>query len=132
MSAKIEILEVEPNGELVQSVINLGNGPAKRTLGFLPDQGFLDRARKGTLLAALSDDQLLGYVLYDLPGHQVKIVHLCVAPEAQRSGIARRLIEDVSQKHEDRQRIVLSCRYDYEATAVWEALEFRPQGSWSK
>jgi ribosomal protein S18 acetylase RimI-like enzyme len=129
MGTQTEILEVEPTGDLVRSVITLGNGPAKRTLGFLPDQGFLDRARKGTLLAAVVDDQLLGYVLYDLPGHDVKIVHLCVSPDARQKGIARRLIEEVAKRHAGRHRIVLSCRYDYEATAVWEALGFRPQGS---
>jgi hypothetical protein len=79
-----EIVEVEPGGDLVRSVIALGNGPAKRTLGFLPDQGFLDRARKGTLLAAASDGQLLGYVLYDLPGHEVKIVHSLPPSDATR------------------------------------------------
>ena len=106
-----------------------GTDRRKRTLGFLPDQGFLDRARKGTLLAAIVADQLLGYVLYDLPGHDVKIVHLCVSPHARQKGIARRLIEEVAERHTGRHRIVLSCRYDYEATAVWEALGFRPQGS---
>jgi ribosomal protein S18 acetylase RimI-like enzyme len=127
--AQIEIVEVEETTELARSVIELGNGPAKRTLGFLPNQGFLDRARRGTLLAAVANSELLGYVLYDLPGYVVKIVHLCVANKARRRGVARKLIDEVAERHSDRQRIVLSCRYDYEATAVWEALEFRPQGS---
>ena len=128
MGAETKILEVEPGSELLRSVIGLGNGPAKRTLGLLPDQAFSDRARRGTLLAAAVDHEVLGYVLYDLPRHEVKLVHLCVAPHAQGQGIARQLVEEVSKRHRDRQRIALSCRYDYEATAVWEALEFRPQG----
>lgn len=129
MAADVEIFEVEPEGELARAVIQLGNGPAKRTLGLLPDQAFSDRARRGTLLAAATDGEVLGYVLYDLPRQEVKIVHLCVAPHAQGRGVARQLIEEVSRRHQDRQRIALSCRYDYEATAVWEALEFRPQGT---
>jgi GNAT superfamily N-acetyltransferase len=128
MGAETEIIEVEPTGDLVDAVIRLGNGPAKQTLGFLPDQGFLDRARKGTLVAAVEGDQLLGYLLYDLPRQEVKIVHLCVTPHAQGKGIARRLIEEISKKHANRQRILLWCRDDYaDATAVWKALDFRPE-----
>jgi ribosomal protein S18 acetylase RimI-like enzyme len=129
MRSETEIVEVEPGGPLIRPVINLGNGPAKRTLGFLPDQGFMDRARKGTLLAATCAGELSGYVLFDLPMNQVKIVHLCVAESARRQGVARKLIDEISARHSARQRIVLACRYDYEATAVWEALDFRPQGS---
>jgi ribosomal protein S18 acetylase RimI-like enzyme/predicted nucleic acid-binding protein len=127
---EIKIIEVESTGDLVDEVIRLGNGPAKRTLGFLPDQGFLDRARKGTLLAAVEGNQPLGYLLYDLPRQEVKIVHLCVAPYAQGKGIARQLVEEIAKKHADRQRIVLWCRDDYaDATAVWRALDFRPEFS---
>lgn len=128
-SPTTEIVEVPPNGHLLRLVIALGNGPAKRTLGFLPDQGFLDRALRGTLLAAVSGEDLEGYVLYDLRGYEVKIVHLCVADHARRRGIARRLIEEVCARHADRRRVLLSCRYDYEATAVWESFGFRPQAT---
>jgi ribosomal protein S18 acetylase RimI-like enzyme/predicted nucleic acid-binding protein len=130
MSTKPEICEVEPDGRLLDDVIRLGNGPAKRTLGLLPDQGFADRARKGTLLAALIDGELVGYVLYDLPRNEAKIVHLCVAPAGQRRGIARSLVDEVASRHSDRQRLVLWCRDDYDAaTAVWKALGFLPLGS---
>ncbi len=120
---------MEPSGRLLAEVIRLGNGPAKRTLGLLPDQGFADRARKGTLLAALKDGELIGYLLYDLPRNEVKIVHLCVAPAGQRHGVARSLVDAVASRHSDRQRLALWCRDDYEAAAVWEALGFLPLGS---
>jgi hypothetical protein len=55
----------------------------KRWLGFLPDAGFADRASTGTLLAATQQDRVLAYVLYDLPGDWVKVVHLCVDPAAR-------------------------------------------------
>jgi GNAT superfamily N-acetyltransferase len=124
-----EIVEVDEAGDLIRAVIDLANGPAKRTLGFLPDEGFRDRARKGTLLALVVGDRLLGYALYDLKPYEVKIVHVCVADSARRGGVARRLIEEVVARHADCRRIVLSCRHDYEATRVWEALGFRPQAS---
>jgi ribosomal protein S18 acetylase RimI-like enzyme len=124
-----EILEVEPTEELLRQVIDLGNGPAKQKLGFLPDQGFLDRARKGTLLAAKQSDRLSGYVLYDLPRRNITIRHLCVSPDARGQGIARRLTEAVAARHKDRQRIDLWCRDDYGLAGMWKALGFRPQGS---
>ncbi|HET9591967.1 MAG TPA: GNAT family N-acetyltransferase [Solirubrobacterales bacterium] len=129
MSHAVEILEVESEGDLLRRVIELGNGPAKQRLGFLPDEGFFDRARRGTLLGAVQGDRLLGYVLYDLPRRNITIRHLCVAPEARSLGIARRLIESVASRHQHRQRIDLWCRDDYKLAGMWKALGFRPQGS---
>lgn len=129
VSRDVEILEVDPAGDLLRRVIDLGNGPAKQRLGFLPDQGFSDRARKGTLVAATQGESLLGYVLYDLPRRDITIRHLCVAPSAQGQGVARKLIEAVASRHEHRQRIDLWCRDDYELSGMWKSLGFRPQGS---
>jgi ribosomal protein S18 acetylase RimI-like enzyme len=126
---EVKILEVEPGGALLRQVIDLGNGPAKQRLGFLPDQGFSDRARKGTLLAAMHAERLLGYVLYDLPRRSITIRHLCISPDAQGQGVARRLIEFVASRHSHRQRIDLWCRDDYELAGMWKALGFRPQSS---
>lgn len=129
MSHDVEILEVEPASDLLRQVIELGNGPAKQRLGHLPDEGFSDRACKGTLLAAARDGQLLGYVLYDLPRRSITIRHLCVSRKARHTGVARRLIAAISTRHEHRQRIELRCRDDYGLAGMWQALGFRPQGS---
>lgn len=125
----IVLEEVESQSQLLCAVLELANGPAKRTLGLLPDQGFADRARKGTLLAAVIAGRLVGYVLYDLPRQDVKVVQLCVAPDARRIGVARALVEEVCGRHQDRVRLMLACRRDYEANPAWKALGFRPQGS---
>jgi len=114
---------------LLRRVIDLGNGPAKQRLGFLPDEGFSDRARKGTLLAAVEDERLLGYVLYDLPRRSITIRHLCVDIEARGRGVAKRLIESLASRHEHRQQIDLWCRDDYELAEMWMALGFRAQGN---
>ena len=124
VSKDLEILEVEPTDDLLRRVIDLGNGSSKQKLGFLPDQGFSDRARKGTLLAATQGGRLLGYVLYDLPGRDVTIRHLCVSPDARGQGIAKRLIEAVAPRHKHRQRIDLWCRDDYGLAGMWTALGF--------
>lgn len=124
-----KVVEVEEGSELLRQVIELANGPSKRTVGLLPDEAFADRARKGTLLALVDQGRLSGYLLYDLPGYEVKIVHLCVAPDARRTGVARRLVAELTRRHSDRQRIILFCRRDYPANEAWKALEFRPQAS---
>lgn len=129
VSRDVEILEVEPDDHLLRRVIDLGNGPAKQRLGLLPNQGFSERATKGTLLAAVQDDRLLGYALYDLPRRSITIRHLCVATEARGQGVARRLIESIASRHEHRQRIDLWCRDDYGLAGMWKALGFLPRGS---
>src|SRR4051794_25745442 len=112
-SSPIELVDVDDDTELLRSVIALGNGPAKRWLGPMPDAGFADRARKGTLLAALRQGDLLGYVLYDLPSDRVKIGQLCVAELARNLGIGRLLVTEVSRRHADRSGLELACRRDY-------------------
>ncbi len=98
----------------------------RRYLGFLPDAGFADRAGKGTLLVATDGETALGYVLYDLPGDRVKIVHLCVAGGCRHAGVARALIDDVSARHQDRRGLELTCRRDFPANTLWPRLGFRP------
>lgn len=124
--AAVEIVEVEADSALLGAVIALGNGPAKRWLGPMPDAGFADRARKGTLLAAVKGTQTVGYVLYDLPVDRVKIGHLCVAAQARGEGIARQLVDAVSRRHAERRGVELACRRDYPADALWAHLGFRP------
>lgn len=97
----------------------------RATLGFLPTEGFEDRAERGTLLAAVDSGTVAGYVLYDLPGDRVKLVHLCVERGKRDLGVARVLIDELSRRHADRQRIELACRRDYPAANhAWPALGF--------
>lgn len=119
-----ELLEVEPAGPHFESVLELAK-KHRRWLGFLPNEGFAERARKGTLLAVL-DEQLLAYILFDLPGDRVKIIHLCVADASRGRGMARLLIESVSERHQDRRGLELKCRRDFPANEIWKKLGFTP------
>jgi ribosomal protein S18 acetylase RimI-like enzyme len=130
VEANREVVEVEEGSDLLKRVIEMANGPSKETLGLLPDAAFAERARKGTLLTLVDEGRLVGYLLYDLPGYEVKIVHLCVAPEARGKGVARRLVAELKQRHSgDRRRIRLACRRDFPADGVWRSLEFRAQAT---
>lgn len=95
-----------------------------RWLGFMPTQGFRERAQRETLFAALVGGQVAGYVLFDLPRDVVKIIHLCIDASYRGLGIARSLINAVGQQYQDRRGIQLACRQDYDASALWPKLGF--------
>jgi GNAT superfamily N-acetyltransferase len=121
----MEIKEVGTSGQLLAEVLAIHKSN-RRVLGFLPDEGFRDRARQGTLLAACDRAKVAGYVLYDLPRDTVKIVHLCVAGTRRKSGVARALIEYLDALHPDRRCLQLACRRDFPADALWPKLGFSP------
>jgi len=122
----VAIVDVEAGGAVFDSVLALWR-LHRKWLGFLPTQGFTDRAEKGTLLAAVRGSSLVGYVLYDLPRDRVKVIHLCVAEAQRGAGIARALIDEMSSRHRDRRGIQLACRRDYPANAAWPHLGFVPR-----
>lgn len=80
------------------------------------------------MLAALVDDDVAAYLLYDLPRDEIRIVHLVVAPTYQGHGIARALVERVADDHGERRGIFLHCRNDFAADSLWPKLDFEPLG----
>jgi len=123
----VQIRSAEPERGDVAAVIALAKA-AKSTVGFLPDSAFKERAHRGTLLVAASDDQIIGYLLHDLPRDEIKIVQLVVDPGHRGAGAARRLIQEVADRHPARRGIALSCRNDYPAHSLWPRLGFAPMG----
>lgn len=119
----VTIVEVEASGATFDAVHALWR-LHRKWLGFLPTQGFTDRAEKGMLLAAVRGSAVVGYVLYDLPRDRVKVIHLCVAEDQRGSGIAKALINEVSDRHRNRRGIQLACRRDYPANDAWPHLGF--------
>lgn len=100
----------------------------RRTLGFLPPAAFFQASSNGTLLAAVSSDEVAGYALYSLPRQVVRLTQLCVSERKRGSGIARMLIEAISERHSDRLAVVLKCRKDYPVNGIWPHLGFACQG----
>lgn len=116
----------EADHPLIASVIELGDFH-RQTLGFLPRQVFIERAAAGTIIAAEEPPgTVVGYVLYDLPGNSIRLVHLCVADAARGRGIARQLLAELEGRHPDRVRIHLRCRRDFDAHKMWGRLGFVP------
>jgi GNAT superfamily N-acetyltransferase len=122
------LLVVKPNDrEVVAQAIALGD-QNKRTLGFLPHKAYDQASAAGTLLAVVEHGQVLAYALYSLPRQVVRLTHLCVSDGARGQGLARLLIDAISERHEDRFGITLKCRNDYDANAMWPHLGFEKQG----
>lgn len=108
---------------LIASAIELGNR-SSRTLGHLPFAVYDEAAARGWLVVAESDGQPVGYALFAVPRNFVRLTHLCVDRTYRRQGIARQLVDWISDRHADRQGILVSCRRDYRLARVWSALGF--------
>ncbi len=114
-----------PNASILKEVKALWRKNAKQ-LGFFPDGAFHDRASNGEILvAANSENELLGYLLYRVSNRQVvTIVHLCVSESARGKGVARNLVTNLKSRVRGLRGISLSCRRDFEANSLWSALGF--------
>ena len=99
------------------------------TLGFLAD-GILSHylALDGGLGLKTQDDRLVAYLLFAYHQSHIRIIHLCVADEARKSGYARDLVNQLKRvaKNHDIGVIKLSCRRDYPAHSMWPRLGFVP------
>lgn len=119
------LMRPSAGSEEFEAVLRLGK-EAKATVGFLKDAPFIERAQKGTLLAASVQGEVVAYLLYDLPRDEVRIVHLVVGREHRGLGLARLLVEELASEQAHRRGIFLSCRNDFEADKLWERLDLVP------
>jgi GNAT superfamily N-acetyltransferase len=85
-----------------------------------------EAAARGTLVVATADDAVVGYALYGLTKRYVRLTHLCVAPSHRRHGVARLLVNAVSERRRDYPGILVRCRDDYGLGPVWLKLGFSP------
>lgn len=111
----------------LRGVVELAKS-ARDTVGFLTDAAFDDRARRGSLIAALNDGDVIGYALYDLPRDELRIVQLVVADAWRGHGVARELVDRIARDHSERRGIFLHCRNDFPADKLWPKLDFVPLG----
>jgi hypothetical protein len=119
------LLRPGPGAAELDAVLSLSK-EAKATVGFLSDSAFIERAIEGTLLAALIDGDLAGYLLYSLPRDEIRIVQLVVAKRFRGQRLARMLVDQLASDHPHRRGIVLTCRNDFDADSLWPRLDFIP------
>lgn len=114
--------------ELIEGAIALGDQNSK-TLGFMPHEVYKQAAATSTLVAVVTDGKIIAYALYSLPGYSVKLKHLCVSKQFRKHGLARLLVENISERHGDRTGISLLCRTDYPENKMWPHLGFKRTGT---
>ncbi len=125
----MKIVAVAAGSPLVEQILDLWRHN-RRTLGFMPRQGFVDRATRGSLLAALDNDgRVAGYLLFDLQRDAAKIIHVCVRDGQRRHGVSERLVEDLISRYDGLNRLYLRCRQDWDAKHVWPRLGFAVEGT---
>ena len=112
------------NAPLLTHVMQQGRANS-RTLGFLPEGAYEERAALGQLLVATDHGGLLGYLLYRVSRRRAVIIHLCVAAEQRGRGVARELVNKLCKVTSHLDGISLRCRTDYAENAMWPKLSFR-------
>jgi len=126
-SQKVVITSVEPGSPGLEQVKALWRRYSA-TLGFFADGAFVERAQKRQILAAISDESVIGYVTFFRNRRdEIRITHLCVDESHQRRGVARELIQALIARAQNAVRIRLWCRRDFTAACkAWERLGFVP------
>ena len=98
------------------------------TLGFLPDGAFDAYAKRGWVLAATSDGEVVGYVIYRVSRMKAVLVHLCTDERYRGQGIAGQLFRSVVGRTSGLHGILANTRRDFPAHSMWPRLGFAAVG----
>lgn len=117
---------IDHKSDLLDAVQHLGDS-ASATVGFLAQDVYADYARKGNILVATDNDQLLGYIMFRFRKSAIIIVQLCVQPQFRGQGIPSQMLSYLMKENRDViSHIQLACRRDYGLEKFWQKLGFSP------
>ena len=122
-----EITEVPVSSRVLSRIKALAKKNSA-TLGFLPDGAFDAYTQRGWVLAAVADDDVLGYVIYRISRMRAALVHLCTNDSQRGRGIARHLFRAVVDRTSDLHGILANTRRDFPAHTLWPRLGFAAIG----
>ncbi len=127
-----ELRQVEPESQLMRLVIHLADQHSNY-LGFMAPPAWADYANKGGLIAAVQSrsdgvEAVVGLVSFRRGRGRASIAHLVVANEARGKGLARLLVDEVSERTRDLPGILVRSRRDFPANSMWRHLGFFPRG----
>ena len=124
----MEIMAISHRDVLLKQVIALGD-KNKQTLGMLPEGAFHQHARNKTIIVAVENNNLAGYLLFRISQKKrlVNITHLCISDEYQSKGVAIALLQELKLKYQNLlSGMMLTCRADYERPSqLWEKFGFK-------
>ena len=126
----IKIQIIDERSPYLKQVVELGDRNQK-TLGFFEKGAFYKKARQKMILVAVnSQEQLFGYLMYDIrrKDRYVKLIHLCINEQHRGQKITKKLVENLKQRTLEYQGISLDCRRDYQIDPMWISLGFVSQG----
>ena len=124
---QIKIINLRYSPQFLPQVVQIGDSNAK-TLGFFPQAAFKDQLIKGAILGAISNENLVGYLMYRISFDRVNIVHLCIDEKYRGKHIALRLLDQLKKNTKQYRGIRLKCRQDYKENSFWERTNFIPIG----
>jgi predicted nucleic acid-binding protein len=123
----MEIKFIDENNTFLTDIINLGKKHSM-TLGFMPEGGFIEHARKGCIIIAYEKSNLIGYLMFRtvIKCLRITIVHLCIKDEFRGHDISTKLLDALRDKFKyTYSGILISCRSDYlYATKLWQRYGF--------
>ncbi len=97
------------------------------TLGFLPLVALEDYLLRENMLGAKTrEGQLVGYLMFAANRDRFRIAQLCVCESYRGSGVARMLLDALKATTSTQKIVILRCRNDFSAHAMWPKLGFVP------
>lgn len=122
---KYIIANIKDHYALISEVILLGDSQ-KKTLGFLPEQAFIDYAKCGSIIIAITPNhKVIGYLLFAVKQNSIcRLAHVCVSPEWRKHGVGNALISYLKTTTSHLNSIIVKCRRDYEIDHFWESNGF--------
>jgi len=126
----VEFKKVKPIGINVDQVVKLGSANYK-TLGHFPEGAFIEYSKKGLIIGALENKNIIGYLMFSITQRtrKIRIIHLCVKDTHRRKGLAVKLLNQIIEQYKNLLTgISLSCREDFtEANAFYKKFGFVPK-----
>lgn len=118
----------DPDAESTFTAVLKLHKANKKSLGFLPDAAFRDRAGSGALVTARRGTNIVGYTIYDRPRSHLKLVHVCVDVSERSNGVAALLVARMIDDNPNATGYEAHCRRDYNINRFWESLGMTPRG----
>ena len=128
MNCKTEFIDI--SSKYLPDVKLLGRKNSA-TLGFMPNGGFDDYAKRKNIIVATENEILVGYLMFRTgqKNTRITIVHLCVNDNYRGKGVSLQLLDELKNKYNNNFcGIYLNCREDFKYAAnLWGKYGFTQQ-----
>ena len=97
----------------------------RKELGFVRRPALIEAIRRGEVTVAQTSEAVVGFVEYHhRRDEQTTLYHICVAPEHQRQGVGRSLMEALRTEagQKDKSVILIKCPADLPANQFYESV----------